>query len=105
MRPFGARQQCMLDWFCLYGWPVLSSIRLPFEPLATPPAGDPTWTFEAVGLDGMPAEEDAPIVSETRCFAPCHAGRIANRVRRGPRGTWVWDDRIGRIHVTPDGRR
>jgi hypothetical protein len=78
---------------------------LPFEPLETPPAGPPAWTFENAAFSGIPAQRDGVILSETRCFAPCHGGQVANRVRRGSHGTWIWQDGIGTIHVTPDARR
>jgi hypothetical protein len=88
--------------YSMYGLRVNSEIRLPIAPdLFTSERSVDVVVRRAQSHQPMP-EPDGPLVSELRCDLPCHNGKIASSVRRGPGGAWFWHAGAGTIHVRPD---
>jgi hypothetical protein len=92
-------------WYSLFGMPVRSSIDLPLPAVVRPAGLEPAWSFESASPDSEPPAPEGALVYESRCFGPCHGGRVVSRVHRGPSGDHLWHDTVGTFCISSDSRR
>jgi hypothetical protein len=93
-------------WYSVFGLPIVSSIPLPISPLhSVEDRLQPAWSFERAPAGAVAPSPDGQLLSEPRCYLPCHEGRVVSRVHRGPSGTWLWHDTVGTFYITPDASR
>jgi hypothetical protein len=91
-------------WYRIFGARLRSDIWLPVPQLDQSERTTTEWVVRRAPSCQRAPFPDGPPLVELRCFAPCHAGRVAVRIYRDRGAAWFESDRAGMFHVTHDGR-